>query len=105
MITGVSVSNDQWNALGKMVYLATDKVWILGNIDEVTTLRQVYHLEIATAAPLSVYASNVAATASDDVDLPHTLEEWHQAQQGVDFTNEYSPDQLSNIVAHAGANS
>ena len=70
MIKGVS----QWNSLGKMVYLATDKVWILGNITETTTLRHVYHLEI-TAAPLSSHASNVTANDSGDVEIPCTLEE------------------------------
>ena len=80
MAKGVSISNSQWNAPGKMVYLATDKVWILGNIPETTALRHVYHLEITTTAPLSSYASNVTVNDSDDVDIPCTLEEWQQAQ-------------------------
>ena len=99
MIKGVKVSSSEWNALGKMVYLSTGKVWILGSISETEKIRHVYHLEITTDAPLASYASSVATTDSDDVDIPSTLEEWQQAQEGTDFSNEYSPDQLTNLDA------
>ena len=97
MVKGTTITNEEWNDLGKLVYLATDKVWLIGNVEETQELRQVFHLEISTAAPLSCYSTSANAQVQDEIEIPSTLEEWKDAQQDLDLSQEYSPDQISNL--------
>ena len=74
---GRHVTDTVYNKLGKLMYLATDKLWVIGNIPELSDHRDIFFEEILTPAPLTCNATAV----DDDPDIPSTLEDWRAAQR------------------------
>ena len=93
---GREISDKQYNSLGKIAYLSTDKLWVIGNIPELSPLREIYYNDFETPAPLSIYANT--ATDDDDVDIPTTIEEWIQEQEKESaLSDQYPENETSNL--------
>jgi hypothetical protein len=93
---GREISDKQYNSLGKIAYLSTDKLWVIGNIPELSPLREIYYNDFETPAPLSIYANT--ATDDDDVDIPTTIEEWIQEQAKESALSDKHPEnETSNL--------
>ena len=94
----IITEREAYKELGKIVYLETDLLWVVGNIPELSAVAEIYDHELTTPAPLCQFSGTVSGdntelitketilpgTPSEERTLPTSLEEWADAQAADD---------------------
>jgi transposase InsO family protein len=88
----------QYKAAGKIMFLDSDHLWILGNMPSLSDFSKIFSLVLDRPSPLLAHHANTLPTPVPTLPtpVPTTLNEWRQAQQNEpDFLTLLAPDSLA----------
>ncbi len=84
---------DTYQQTGKIIFLDSDQIWIIGNIPDLHLFHRIYSQVLLRPAPLLTTFANTLHP-----NLPTTLDEWKHAQQNApEFRQTMDPESLASI--------